>query len=239
MKERELRAINMVDLTIIRSSAEMDIIRPLVPDANLKLFPLLLSIPGTQKKFNQRKDILFIGGFQHTPNIDAVKFFVSEIMPLLRKKLPGVCFHVVGSKPTVEIIGLKAEDVIITGYVKNIASLLDKFKVSVAPLRFGAGVKGKIGTAMAAGLPVVATSLALEGMSLTPEVNILLADSKEETIDAITRIYLDEELWSSISKEGLVFASQTWGAEAAWDVMADILTRLNLTFKATSKSQVF
>ena len=76
-------------------------------------------------------------------------------------------------------MALQSDDVVITGYVKDLDPLLDQMRISVAPLRYGAGIKGKIGTAMAAGLPIVATSLAAEGMSLTNEENILIADGAQ------------------------------------------------------------
>ena len=107
-------------------------------------------------------------------------------------------------------------------------------RVSVAPLRYGAGIKGKIGTAMAAGLPVVATSLAVEGMSLTDGENILVADGAEVLADALAKIYQDEALWNRISKNGLAFAEQAWGAEAAWGILAAILADKGMKVKRCS-----
>ena len=97
-------------------------------------------------------------------------------MPILRRRLPGIRFYAVGSNPPATIHALASEDVVVTGFVEDLSSLLDQMRVSVAPLRYGAGIKGKIGTAMVVGLPVVATSLAAEGMSLTIGENILVAD---------------------------------------------------------------
>jgi hypothetical protein len=107
-------------------------------------------------------------------------------------------------------------------------------RVSVAPLRYGAGIKGKIGTAMAVGLPVVATSLAAEGMSLTDGENILVADGAEALVDALAKIYQDEALWDSISANGLAFAEQAWGAEAAWGILAAILADIGIQVKRSA-----
>jgi glycosyltransferase involved in cell wall biosynthesis len=101
-------------------------------------------------------------------------------------------------------------------------------RVSVAPLRYGAGIKGKIGSALAAGLPVVATTLAAEGMSLTDGENILVAEGAEQFADAVVRLYQDEALWNRISHNGLEFAGNTWGAEAAWKIFSGILRELSL-----------
>jgi glycosyltransferase involved in cell wall biosynthesis len=101
-------------------------------------------------------------------------------------------------------------------------------RVSVAPLRYGAGIKGKVGTAMALGLPVVATILATEGMALTDGENILIADDPQALVDAIGRLYRDEGLWNRISANALDFARHAWGAEAAWRNLADIVTGLGM-----------
>ena len=235
MKQRELAAIRAVDASIVHSTAELEILRPLLPDAKLHVFPLIMDIKGTSKTFAERRDILFIGGYQHTPNVDAVQYFVAEIMPLLRKQLPGVRFYAVGSKPPAEIQALASEDIIITGFVEDLTPLLDKMRVSVAPLRYGAGIKGKIGTAMAIGLPVVATSLAAEGMSLTDGENICIADGAEALADVIIKIYQDEALWNQISQSGLAFADKAWGAEVAWGILAAILGDLTINVKRSAQ----
>jgi GT2 family glycosyltransferase/SAM-dependent methyltransferase/glycosyltransferase involved in cell wall biosynthesis len=229
MKQRELAAIRAVDASIVHSTAELEHLRPLLPDAKLHVFPLIMDIKGTSKTFAERRDIVFIGGYQHTPNVDAVQYFVEKIMPLLRKQLPGVRFYAVGSKPPAEIQALASEDIIITGFVEDLTPLLDKMRVSVAPLRYGAGIKGKIGTAMAVGLPVVATSLAAEGMSLTDSENILVADGAEAFANAVAKIYQDEALWNRISQNGLAFADKAWGAEAAYRTLDSILNSVAIS----------
>ena len=228
MKLRELAAICASDASIVHSTAELELLRPELPDAKLHVFPLIMDIRGTSKAFSERSDIVFVGGYQHTPNVDAVQYFVAEIMPLLRQSLPGVRFYAVGSKPPAEIQALASVDVNITGFVEDLSSLLDKMRISVAPLRYGAGIKGKIGTAMAVGLPVVATTLAAEGMSLTDGENILVADGAEAFASAIANLYQSEALWNRISHNGLKFAENAWGAEAAYQNLVDILNAINI-----------
>ena len=116
--------------------------------------PLIRSIKAPKTHFKDRKNILFIGGFNHLPNVDAVKYFANNVMPLLRKRIPGIKFYIVGSNPSQEVLDLRSEDIIVLGFVDKILPLMEKFKISVAPLRYGAGIKGKIGSSMAAGLPV-------------------------------------------------------------------------------------
>jgi len=228
MQQRELAGIRASDASIVHSTAELDILRPLVPETKLYVFPLIMHVKGSERTFAERKDIVFVGGFQHTPNVDAVQYFVKEIMPLLRKKLPGVRFYAVGSKPPAEIKALESADVIITGFIQDLTSFLEKMRVSVAPLRYGAGIKGKIGTAMAVGLPVVATTMAAEGMGLMDGDNICMADGAEAFANAIAGIYKNEALWSRISRDGLAFSERAWGADSAQRILATILSDLDL-----------
>ena len=228
MKKREFEAIRVVDATIVHSTSELEIIRPDLPNEKIHVFPLITDVQGTEKKFEERKDIVFVGGYRHTPNVDAVEFFVKKVMPLLRRKLPGVNFYVVGSNPPREISDLAGNDVIITGFVEDLNSFLDKMRISVAPLRYGAGIKGKIGTAMAAGLPIVATSVAVEGMGLTNNENILVADGHRAFASAIIELYNNKILWNKLSAAGITFAEGAWGAETSVKILLTILNELNL-----------
>jgi GT2 family glycosyltransferase/glycosyltransferase involved in cell wall biosynthesis len=228
MKRQELAAICLCDGAILHSTVELEMVRRDLPTANLHVFPLVMAIPGTATPFAARRDVVFVGGYQHTPNIDAVQYFVGEVMPLLRAQVPGVRFHIVGSQPPASVLALAGADVIVHGFVDNIAPLLDGMRVSVAPLRYGAGIKGKIGSAMAQGLPVVATPLAAEGMSLTDGVNILVADGAAALADRIAALYHDEALWNRVSAAGIAFADGAWGAEAAWKSLHDITANLGL-----------
>ena len=229
MKQRELAAIRAVDSSIVHSTTELELLRLELPLERIHVFPLIIDIQGTEKGFNDRRDLIFLGGYKHTPNVDAVKYFVNDVMPFIRQRLPGVCFYAVGSHPPAEIFALQAEDVIVTGFVEDLHPLLDEMRISIAPLRYGAGIKGKIGTAMAAGLPVIATSLAAEGMSLSAGQNILVADGAEAFAGAVVQLYGDENLWGKLSRNGLVFAEKVWGAESAWDTLNRILLDLEIS----------
>ena len=229
MKRLELSAICASHASIVVSTAELELLRPELPKAKLHVFPLIMDVVGTSQPFASRRDIVFVGGYQHAPNVDAVKYFVAEIMPLLRQRLPGVRFYAVGSKTPVEIQALACEDVVISGFVDDLAPLLDKMRVSVAPIRYGAGIKGKIGSAMAVGLPVVATPLAAEGMLLIYDESILVAEGAEQFADAVVKLYQNEPLWNRISQNGLEFAEHAWGAEAAWQALHTILDELGMT----------
>jgi len=228
MKRIELAAIRAADASIVHSTTELELLRPELPGDHIHVFPLIMEVRGTDKTFNQRRDIVFVGGYIHAPNTDAVQYFITEVMPILRRRLPGVRFFAVGNNPPAEILALATEDIVVTGYVKDLNPLLDQMRVSVAPLRYGAGIKGKIGTAMVVGLPTVATSLAAEGMSLTHGENILVADGAEALAESVAQLYQDEALWNKLSGNGLKFAENTWGGEAAWSTLHHILEDIGL-----------
>jgi GT2 family glycosyltransferase len=230
-KEKELSLIEQADVTTVLSEEELRILGGLVPKCKLKLLPYSRSIPGTTKKFEERKDIIFVGGFQHTPNVDAVKYFVSEVMPLIRNKRLGIKFHVVGSNPPQEIKELASSDIVIHGFIESLSPLLDQMKLSVAPLRYGAGIKGKIGTSMAAGLPVIATPLAAEGMNLSDNQNILIAKDSEEYAEKIEKLYFNKQKWSSLSTESIKFASEAWGPNAGLNILKNVLNDVEIKIK--------
>ncbi len=231
MKELEMLSIQAVDATILRSSAELELLRPQLPDSCLRVFPLIMNSYDSPDNFADRKDIIFVGGYQHTPNIDAVKYFVESIMPIIRTLLPGIAFYAVGSNPPPEILQLNCQDVKIVGYVKDIQTYFNSFRISIVPLRYGAGIKGKIGTAMASGLPVVATNLAIEGMGLNHYQNIVAADSPELFAQEVFNLYTDIDLWKKIRTNGYEFARHEWGPEASYNTLSSILSDISLNVK--------
>ena len=229
LKKVELASIREADATVVHSPVERDMVMREIPETQVHLVPLILDVPGTRAPFGERQDIAFLGGYRHPPNVDAVHYFVNDIMPCMRKKLPGVRFHIAGSNVPEEIRKHDTEpDIVVTGHVADLQSLFDRIRISVAPLRYGAGVKGKIGVAMSAGLPVVTTSPGAEGMELTDGENVLIADDPEVFADALARLYNDEELWTQLSESGLEFARNTWGEEAAWQALAATLSGMGL-----------
>jgi len=228
MELMELGLMKAADATTVVSEHELSLLSDILPDENIKLLPYSRNIVGTAIGVKERNNIVFVGSYRHAPNVDAVLYFVSEIMPLLRQRLPGVNFYIVGNKPPPEVCALASEDVIVTGFVEDLTLLLSEMRVSVAPLRYGAGIKGKIGTALAVGLPVVATPIAVEGMSLTDGENILVADGAEQFVNALIKIYQDGTLWHQISESGLLFAQKAWGVDTAWKNLSAILNDLGL-----------
>src|SRR5690606_5745670 len=125
------------------------------------------------------------------------------ILPRVHAAIPGLRLHVIGSKVTDAIRALASEQVIVHGFVDDIAPAMDAARISIAPLRYGAGVKGKVNMAMSYGLPVVATPMAVEGMHVQSGKEVLIAETAEAYADAIIALYDDEVLWQRLSANGL------------------------------------
>jgi GT2 family glycosyltransferase/glycosyltransferase involved in cell wall biosynthesis len=202
MKQRELSLIGQADCTITHSSHEREVLAAAVPGCPVALWPLMFEHFGTSTPFADRRDICFLGGYRHLPNIDAVQYFVAEIFPRLRVVLPGVRFIIAGSHMPREIVALAAPDIIVAGSVEDLRTVFDACRVFVCPLRAGAGVKGKVASAMSYGIPVVSTPVGVEGAGLVHETHVLVADGPEQFSSEITRLYHDEALWNALSRNG-------------------------------------
>jgi glycosyltransferase involved in cell wall biosynthesis len=173
--------------------------------------------------FELRSGLLFIGGFNHAPNTDGVIWFVSEILPRIHQRLPDVVLRVVGSKMPPEVYELANDHVICEGFVEDVAPLLQNTRVSIAPLRYGSGVKGKVNQAMSFGVPCVATSIAVEGVEAKDGVEILVADTEEAFADSIVRLYTNENLWREVSRESVESLERNFSMEVAESNLRQLL----------------
>jgi glycosyltransferase involved in cell wall biosynthesis len=214
-QELEHQLIEQADETWVVSPVEQRLLQEKWPDKSIQLVSNIVDIPGSKTPFGLRRDYLFIGGFQHRPNIDAVLFFLQKIYPLVSDRLPEAKFYVIGQKPPPEIVALATERVILAGLQRDVHPFFDSVRLSVAPLRFGAGVKGKINQSMALGVPVVATSVAAEGMELQDHEDVLLADKPEDFAQALIKLYESEELWTRLSENGMRKTRALYSTDAA------------------------
>ena len=201
-RSEELALIRKADVTLVVSPVERALLADVLPNARVMVLSNIHEpIPGG-KPYAEREGLLFIGGFQHPPNTDAVLWYAREILPRLRERLPGVRTTIVGSEVPAPIKALAADDFVVAGYVPDVGPYFCSARVSISPLRYGAGVKGKVNLAMSYGLPVVATPPSIEGMHLTPGEDVLVADTAEAFADAIVRLYGDAELWTRLAAAG-------------------------------------
>jgi GT2 family glycosyltransferase/glycosyltransferase involved in cell wall biosynthesis len=217
-QERQLLEDSLIkeaDETWVVSPIEQQMLQENWPNKSIQLVSNIVDVTGPVTPFALRRDWLFIGGFQHRPNIDAVLFFVEEIYPLVRDRLPDTRFYIIGDKAPPEIVALASDRIVVAGLQRNVRSFFDSVRLSVAPLRFGAGIKGKINQSMAFGVPVVATSIAVEGMNLADHEHVLVADEPQDFARALIELYESEELWKQLSQNGISKTQELYSTDAA------------------------
>lgn len=223
-RRRELDVIAKADATLVVSTAERELLAHDAPGAEVGVLSNLHQVAGPGLPFAQRRDLVFVGGFRHPPNADAVLWFAREVFPGIRAALPEVRFHCIGGDVPGDIAALAAEPgIVVHGHVPDIDPFMDGCRVAVAPLRYGAGVKGKVNLSMAHGQPVVATPCAVEGMHLADGADVLVADDARAFADAVARLYRDEALWQRLAAGGLANVATHFSADAARDVVRRLL----------------
>jgi GT2 family glycosyltransferase len=150
--------------------------------------------------------LTFVGGFRHRPNVDGAKWLVLEVLPRVRAKIPGVSCFIVGSYPPPEVLALQGDDVVVTGYVSDpiLYRIYSTTTVVVAPLRFGAGIKGKILEGLRFGIPIVTTSNGAEGMPDSPQY-LEIGDSAEEFAACIIKLLQNPGRRKCLALKGLDF----------------------------------
>jgi glycosyltransferase involved in cell wall biosynthesis len=190
------------DATWIVSTKEKEIISFKYPEVKTYIIPTIQGFNKVQGLNENRKNLIFIGGFKHYPNVDAVKYFISDILPIVSKEIEDVKLDIIGEEFPINSIYLP-DNVKYHGHVDNLDELFNSARLSVAPLRFGAGVKCKINMSMSYGVPVVTTSIGAEGMNIINGYTALIADNPVDFAKSIIKIYNSDELWTLLSKNGL------------------------------------
>ena len=191
------------------------------PNTPIEVVPTIHKLHDSGKVFAERQDLLFIGNFAHRPNEDAILFFMREVYPLVRQRLPKARLDIIGDYASDAIKAYDSDEVRIRGYVPDVEPLLQNARVFIAPLRFGAGIKGKVGEAMAHGIPVVTTSIGAEGFGATHGVDIMLADDPASFAEAITQLYSNGELWERLATNSRLLIKNHFAPE----VVAETINR--------------
>lgn len=217
----ETDIVSRVDMSYFFSDFEVNELQKHLPGCAVRTIPLFLfdeAESGGQETqdFAARDGLLFVGGFMHTPNIDAVSWFVKDVYPLVRAKLPNIEFTVVGSNPPVEVTGLKGNGVIVTGRLsdEDLQQQYRQRRLVVAPLRYGAGVKGKIIEAMRYGVPTVTTSIGAEGIG-DAEMALFIADEASAFADAVIEAYANRSSWEYAANAGCEIVRRHFSLETA------------------------
>ncbi len=244
MESRKLRAIERdaiqdADATLAVSDTDRDAFRALAPDVADRIETVPIGVDTDYFAVAERRPgadaILSIGTMSWLPNIDAMRWFASEILPLIRRAWPEARVLIVGANPTAVVRTLAERDALITvtGTVPDVRPYAKECGVFVVPLRAGSGVRVKILNALAMGLPVISTTLGAEGIPVTDGVDILLADSPHAFADAVLRVLNDTRLASRLGANGRALVERQARSAAAGQRLHAVYERV---LGATTKS---
>lgn len=190
-KKRELAVFDKVDRVYYPSSVEVEVLRRENPNLKVRAIPLYVFEDSVIPPYAPAcpQDIIFVAGFNHPPNVDGLSWFIQEVIPLLAQQCPDFHLYVVGSNPTAAVLEMQSEQVTILGYLpdEELAALYRKVGCSVVPLRYGAGVKGKVLEAVRHGLPLVTTGIGAEGIPEAADI-MFVADNPAAFAGAIAAI---------------------------------------------------
>ncbi|MGO9445256.1 MAG: glycosyltransferase family 4 protein [Thiobacillaceae bacterium] len=247
-KHRELAAYRSSDAVVAVTENDKSLLLKEVPAMHVEIIPNMHSM-GPEPNHEGRKpgSMVFVGGFNHEPNVDAMLYFCHEVMPIIRKCLPCASLTILGSHIPREVLALAGNGVEVLGFVPDTAPFLDSATISIAPLRFGGGMKGKVGEAMSRGLPVVTTEVGIEGFRLTPGEDVLVGNTPTEFAQRVVCLLEDADIRKKIGLAGREFIrshySEPIGQQqvlTAFDRLASLpITPLSLAQRLTMKSRKF
>ncbi|MBC3763779.1 glycosyltransferase [Quadrisphaera oryzae] len=231
-RERELAVYAAADHVLVVSDVERELLRSLLPGVSVSVVGNAHSAVDAPPPAQGRSGVLFVGNANHPPNVDGARWLVEEVWPRVRAHRPDVELAIVGNDPLGAFRAFAQESVIVTGWVPTTRPFLDAARASVAPLLSGAGVKGKVGEALAAGLPVVATSIGAEGLGLTDGVDVAVADGAAAFAERVLRLLDDDDAWSAQSAAGLHRSREALGPDR---LTTDVRTALEAAATAHAK----
>jgi glycosyltransferase involved in cell wall biosynthesis/SAM-dependent methyltransferase len=219
---KELIISRSSDKVIVVSDEEMKFLADEDATLDIVTIPTIHTIAEDTPGFGAREGLLFIGGFDHQPNKDAMIFFCKEIMPKIAETLEDIIMTIVGSNMPDEIFALESKHVKPVGYVENLDPVLANARIFVAPLRYGAGIKGKVGLSMSHGIPVVGTSIAAEGFGLVDGREMLITDNPNQLAEYTINLYRNQELWTKLSTQGKIFIRDNYSPAVIKDRIANL-----------------
>jgi hypothetical protein len=248
LAKREMASILRCDLSLIISETEMTILQEQyrIDRSLIYYLPFLeeeLSEEntGNWQSFEDREGFVFIGNFLHEPNWNTLQVLKTQIWPVLRKKLPDVILHIYGAYASQKVTQLAhpKENFYVHGRAKDAKETIAAHRVLLAPIQFGAGVKGKLIDAMQAGTPSVTTSTGAEAMKGSLEWNGAIADDQEVFIDQAVKLYQDKSYWLQSQQNGIQLINKRYGKSKFIPVFLDAIRSLSLNLKAHRNRNFF
>ena len=236
-RDLELEVMRLTDLTVSYNEVEHAVIMSHNLDqTRIAKAPWVVTPSGAVPPFLKRANIGFLGSFGHKPNVEALKYFATEVMPLLAQSYPDIRLHVYGSQISSDVTALANDHVAIKGHVGKLAEAFDPLKVFVAPLTAGAGLKGKVLNAMAHGVPTVLSPAAAEGIGAQAGIHYLSAQAPEEWVAAIVRLNTDAPLWNAMSQSALEFVKNNYSFDAGVKTLRTALEKIDIFPSPTNEA---
>lgn len=209
VRAAELSAARFADSVITHSSFEAALLKRDLPNSRIHVIPWTVVPTPISVDFADRRGIALIGSYTHAPNLDAAWWMIQDVMPIVRKLDPSIECRLVGSGIPDGLATVVAPGITVVGHVDDLSTVLARIRLTVAPLTFGAGIKGKVIDSMAAGLPCVCTPIAAEGLDLPPLLQSIVADGPQALAEAIVRVHNDPQLNHACAEAGLAYVEQT------------------------------
>ncbi|MEI4768846.1 glycosyltransferase [Psychrobacillus sp. FJAT-51614] len=219
-KKMEFDLFSKADVIHVVGSYEQILLQKEFPNKPIRNIPLYMfneeEINVEKEDYNSRENLLFVGGFGHRPNYDGVKWFVNDIFPNILKQKPEMKIYIVGSNPPEDIKSLSSNNIIVTGYVSDeeLIQYYNQCRIVVVPLRYGAGVKGKVVEAIYHQVPIVTTSIGSEGLNEAKE-HMMIANENNEFSKMVLDLYDDEKIWGNLSVLSRDYISKYFTIDAA------------------------
>ena len=240
--KREIASIYRCDLSLIISSYEMELLNEVlkIDKSLLLLLPFMVNEIGNDtswKTFEQRQDFIFIGGGKHAPNIDAVKCLKSMIWPLVHKQLPEATMHIYGAYLPQQLLEMHnpKEKFLVHGRADHVDDVMQNTRVCLAPLRFGAGIKGKLLSAMQNGTPSVTTTLGAEGMHGILDWNGYIENDHSAFVEAAVRLYTKKEAWQTAQDQAKTLINTLYNKTSLESILANSIAQLQKNIAAHRK----
>ncbi len=212
------------DVIYYPSQVEVDEISKLAPELTVRAVPAYIyedDDATITKPFHERSDILFVGGFGHKPNTDAVLWFVQKVFPQILSEIPDIKFYIVGSNPPDVVKNLISDNIIVTGFVtdEQLSEYYRNTKLVVVPLRYGAGVKGKVVEAMYNGAPIVTTRVGSEGLPGIEDY-LIECDDSDTFAELVCTIYRDHNRLMDLSQKSKSYIKKYFSEESALNILS-------------------
>lgn len=230
VRDLELRTYSSADLVVAVSRDESRLLQQDLPSQNLHVIPLIVDVPAPGPRTGSSGRLLFVGNFNHQANVDAARFMIDRIWPIVRRAIPQATLMIVGNRPPPTLVSDPSQGVKVTGFVPDLTAYYQDCEIGIAPLTWGGGLKGKVAEAMAHGLPVVTTSIGASGFDLLHRVHAMVADTPEDFAAAVVELHEDHELYRQIGLQGRAFVDARYSrnvAAAAVDGLFTLTARIS------------